>query len=41
MLYAKNGEDNKARAALQRALKLRPEFEGSDEARRALASLLY
>ncbi len=41
MLYAKNGEDNKARAALQRALQLRPDFEGSDEARRALASLLY
>jgi tetratricopeptide (TPR) repeat protein len=41
MLYAKSGEDNKARAALQRALKLRPDFEGSDEARRALASLLY
>lgn len=41
MLYAKNGEDNKARAALQRALQLRADFEGSDEARRALASLLY
>ncbi len=41
MLYAKNGDDNKARAALQRALQLRPDFEGSDEARRALASLLY
>jgi tetratricopeptide (TPR) repeat protein len=41
MVYAKKGDDNQARAALRRALQLRPDFEGAEEARRALASLLY
>jgi tetratricopeptide (TPR) repeat protein len=41
MVYAKKGDDNQARAALRQALQLRPDFEGAEEARRALASLLY
>ena len=41
MLYAKNGDEAKARSTLQRALAMRPDFEGANDARAALASLLY
>lgn len=41
MLYAKNGDEAKARSTLQRALAMRGNFEGATEARAALASLLY
>jgi tetratricopeptide (TPR) repeat protein len=41
MVYAKRGEDLKARASIERALSLKPDFNGAADARRALASLLY
>ena len=39
LAYAKAGEKPKARAALEQALKLNPQFAGSDEARRVLATV--
>jgi putative PEP-CTERM system TPR-repeat lipoprotein len=39
LAYAKAGERRKARAALEAALKLQPDFEGADLARTTLASL--
>jgi tetratricopeptide (TPR) repeat protein len=41
LAYAQAGNDSKARKALERALKLSPRFPGADEARKALASLVY
>jgi len=39
MVYAKQGEDEKAIAVLKRALALNPRFPGADEARRMLSEL--
>ena len=39
LAYAKTGDDAKARQALERALKLDPQFPGSDVARQTLASV--
>jgi Flp pilus assembly protein TadD len=39
MAYAKAGRVQDARQSLERALALRPEFPGADEARSTLASL--
>ena len=39
LAYAKNGETVRAREALQRALTLRPDFQGAQDARSVLASL--
>lgn len=39
MAYVQNKEPDRARASLQRALALKPDFAGADEARRALAGL--
>jgi Flp pilus assembly protein TadD len=39
LVYAKLGDTANARASLERALKLKPDFAGADEARRVLASL--
>jgi tetratricopeptide (TPR) repeat protein len=39
LAYAKAGEKDKARQSLEKALKIKPDFEGSDEARSVLASL--
>jgi Flp pilus assembly protein TadD len=41
LVYARSGEDAKARAALNAALKLNPRFEGAEEARRVLTKLIY
>jgi Tfp pilus assembly protein PilF len=41
MLYAKNGDEAKARSTLQSALSLSRDFEGASDARAALSSLLY
>jgi tetratricopeptide (TPR) repeat protein len=41
MAHAANAEDARARAALERALKLNPEFPGALEARQTLQKLLY
>jgi Flp pilus assembly protein TadD len=37
--YAKAGMKDKARAALQKALEMNPQFQGADIARKALADL--
>jgi tetratricopeptide (TPR) repeat protein len=39
LAYLKNGDQNNAQQSLQRALKLNPEFDGSEEAKRVLASM--
>ena len=39
MAYAKAGEKEKARIALQQALKLKPDSDGANEARNTLATL--
>ena len=39
MAYRKNGETEKAKAELERALRLKPDFEGAVEARKILASI--
>jgi Flp pilus assembly protein TadD len=39
LAYAKIGNTSRAREALERALALKPEFQGSDEARKILAAL--
>jgi hypothetical protein len=39
MAYQQAGDKAKARAALERALKLQQNFEGAAEARKALAAL--
>jgi tetratricopeptide (TPR) repeat protein len=39
LAYAKAGQPAKARQALERALELKPDFDGADEARTTLASL--
>jgi tetratricopeptide (TPR) repeat protein len=39
MAYARAGQKNEARLVLERALKLRADFDGADEARRALSAL--
>ena len=39
MTYAKNGDRDRARKALEAALKLKPDFEGAAEANRILATL--
>jgi tetratricopeptide (TPR) repeat protein len=39
LAYAKAGQSIKARRALEEALRLKPDFDGADEARKALASL--
>ena len=39
LAYAKAGQPAKARAALEEALRLKPDFDGADEARRTLGSL--
>ncbi len=41
MAYARQGEDAKARQSLDRALKIQPDFDGSNEARKALTRLVY
>jgi Flp pilus assembly protein TadD len=41
MAHASNDEDARARAALQRALKLNPNFPGAADARQTLQKLLY
>lgn len=41
MAYAKNGDDGKARVALNQALKIAPDFPGNEEAKRALRELVY
>ena len=41
MIYVKQGEDNKARQSLQRALDLQPDFAGAAEAKATLKRLLY
>jgi len=41
MAYAKNGDDRSARTALEKALKLKSDFKGADEARQTLQTLLY
>ncbi len=41
LAHAKAGEDAKARKALEQALKLRPNFEGAEEAKKVLARLVY
>ncbi len=39
LAYAKAGQSIKARRALEEALRLKPDFDGADEARKTLASL--
>jgi tetratricopeptide (TPR) repeat protein len=39
LAYARSGDQDRARQALQAALRLRPEFDGANEARRVLAGL--
>jgi tetratricopeptide (TPR) repeat protein len=39
LAYAKSGEPARAKTALQTALRLRPDFQGADEAKRTLGSL--
>ena len=39
MAYYKKGENDKAREQLEKALSLKPDFPGSDEAKKALAEL--
>jgi Flp pilus assembly protein TadD len=39
LAYAKAGRSDDARRALELALKLKPDFDGADEARSTLASL--
>jgi Flp pilus assembly protein TadD len=41
MAYAKQGEDGKARQALQRALAVSTDFDGAADARKTLATLVY
>src|SRR5215831_8356154 len=41
MAYAAEGQDKDARKTLQRALQLGKDFEGADEARRVVSTLLY
>jgi len=41
LVYARQGEDAKARRLLERALKLKPDFARAAEAKQALASLVY
>ena len=41
MAYAAEGQDKLARKTLQAALRLSNDFEGSEEARRVMANLLY
>jgi Tfp pilus assembly protein PilF len=41
MAYASEGQDKNARKTLQTALKISNDFEGADEARRVIATLLY
>ena len=39
LAYLKNGDQKKARASLEQALKLNPQFEEAADARRALGTL--
>ncbi len=39
LAYEKSGQRSEAKAALERALRLRGNFDGADEARRVLTSL--
>jgi tetratricopeptide (TPR) repeat protein len=39
LAYSKTGDAQKARTHLERALKLKPDFKGADEARRVLSGL--
>jgi Flp pilus assembly protein TadD len=39
MIYAQNGDKEKARVALEQALKLSSNFEGAAEARKTLTDL--
>ena len=39
--YAQKGEDAKARVFLERALKIKKDFDGAPEARKVLATLVY
>jgi tetratricopeptide (TPR) repeat protein len=41
LAFAKTGEDAKARAALQEALAIQPNFARADDAKRVLATLVY
>jgi tetratricopeptide (TPR) repeat protein len=41
MAYAAEGQDKIARKTLQTALKLRTDFDGADDARKVIATLLY
>jgi tetratricopeptide (TPR) repeat protein len=41
MAYASEGQDKIARKTLQTALKLRTDFDGADDARKVIATLLY
>ena len=40
LAYAKSNEPARARASIEHALKLKPDFQGADQARNALASLI-
>ncbi|HEX3704691.1 MAG TPA: tetratricopeptide repeat protein [Vicinamibacterales bacterium] len=40
LAYAQNGDKDKARQSLERALKLKADFDGSDEARKVLKSIV-
>jgi len=41
MAYALEGQDKIARKTLQTALRLSTDFDGADEARKVIATLLY
>jgi len=41
LVYAQDGEDAKARREFEIALKLNPQFEGAEHARRVMATLIY
>ncbi len=41
LVYTQEGEDAKARKSFQTALKLNPQFDGAEHARRVMAGLVY
>jgi Tfp pilus assembly protein PilF len=41
MAYAQEGSDKTARKTLQLALRLNPNFDGAERARKAMAELVY
>jgi Tfp pilus assembly protein PilF len=40
LAYAKSNEAARARTSIEHALELKPDFQGADEARKVLASLV-